>query len=82
MVSFRSAATLYRLKDIEAYEEACLVRKVFRSAPEEAPNGLQIVRTTWNQFEIVLAGQKIPDHKPPKFSKDEQIKLLGFNASV
>jgi hypothetical protein len=24
----------------------------------EAPNGLEIVRTTWNQFEIVLAGQK------------------------
>ena len=33
----------------------------------EAPNGLEIVRTTWNQFEIVLAGQKIQDRKPPKF---------------
>jgi len=30
---------------------------------------------------LVLAGQKIPDHKPPKFSKDKQIKHLGFNAS-
>jgi hypothetical protein len=24
----------------------------------KAPNELEIVRTTWNQFEIVLAGQK------------------------
>ena len=30
--------------------------KYSRSAPKEAPNGLEIVRTTWNQFEIVLAG--------------------------
>ena len=26
-----------------------------RSAPKKAPNGLEIIRTTWNQFEIVLA---------------------------
>jgi len=32
---------------------------------------------TWNQFEIVLAGQKIPDHKPPKFPKNKPIKYLG-----
>ena len=30
--------------------------KYSRSAPKEAPNGLEIVRTAWNQFEIVLAG--------------------------
>ncbi len=28
-----------------------------------------------------MAGQKIPDRKPPKFSKGEQIKHLGFKAS-
>jgi hypothetical protein len=72
---------LYRLKDIEAYEEACLVRKVFRSAPEEAPNGLQIVRTTWNQFEIVLAGQNLHHHKPPQLSIGAPIKLLGSGPS-
>jgi hypothetical protein len=43
----------------------------------KAPNELEIVRTTWNQFEIVLAGQKIPDRKPPKSPKGKPIKLLG-----
>jgi hypothetical protein len=33
----------------------------------KAPNELEIVRTTWNQFEIVLAGQKIPQYKLPAF---------------
>ena len=31
--------------------------------------------------ELMLAAQKIPDRKPPKFSKGEQIKHLGFKAS-
>ena len=28
-----------------------------------------------------LAGQNIPDRKPPKIFMDKQIKHLGFNAS-
>ena len=30
----------------------------------EAPNGLEIVRTTWNQFEIVLAEKVSYASKP------------------
>ena len=37
----------------------------------EAPNGLEIVRTTWNQFEIVLAGQNREHHKPPEVLKSQ-----------
>ena len=35
------------------------------------PNGLEIVRTTWNQFEIVLAGQQSQHHKPPEVLKSQ-----------
>lgn len=27
-------------------------------ATRAAPNGLEIVRTNWNQFELIMAGQK------------------------
>jgi hypothetical protein len=56
-----------------------------RAQKQKAPRGAGPERLTTRLSELadlVLAGQKIPDHKPPKFSKDEQIKLLGFNASV
>jgi hypothetical protein len=29
----------------------------------------------------LMAGQKIPDHKPPKMLIDKQIKHLGFNST-
>ncbi len=35
------------------------------------PNGLEIVRATWNQFEIVLAGQNREHHKPPEVLKSQ-----------
>jgi hypothetical protein len=47
----------------------------------KAPNELEIVRTTWNQFEIVLAGQNIPDSKPPKILMGNRIEHLGFSSS-
>ena len=47
----------------------------------EAPNGLEIVRTTWNQFEIVLAEQNMLHHKPPKFPKNKPIKHLGSRSA-
>ena len=44
--------------------------------------GLRLPQGLLNRVEVfVLAGQKIPDRKPPKFSKGKQIKHLGFNAS-
>lgn len=39
---------LYRLKDLEAYEEACLVRKLLEERTPKASKGLETVRTTWN----------------------------------
>ena len=48
---------------------------------KETPNELESARTTWNQFEIVLAGQNIPHHKPPKFLMGTQIKHLVSGSS-
>jgi hypothetical protein len=31
-------------------------------------------------FNLFLAGQKIPDHKPPKILMDKQIKHLGSSS--
>lgn len=46
---------LYRAKDIEAHEEVCVIRKVLQESTQAALNGLQTARTTWNQFEMILA---------------------------
>ncbi len=42
------------------------------------PNELEIVRTTWNQFEIVLAGEKVVSHEPSGVRR--YCRLLIMNA--
>jgi len=48
---------LYRVKDIEAYWEASLVRRMLQTSTRKTPNGFETVRTNLNQFELILAGQ-------------------------
>jgi len=44
--------------------------------------GLRLPQGLLSRFEVfVLAGQKIPDHKPPKMLIDKQIKHLGSGSS-
>jgi hypothetical protein len=44
--------------------------------------GLRLPQSLLSRFEVfVLAGQNIPHHKPPKFSKGTYIELLGSDSS-
>ena len=44
--------------------------------------GLRLPQGLLSRFEVfVLAGQKIPDRKPPKILTGKQIKLLGSGSS-
>ena len=44
--------------------------------------GLRLHKGLLSRFEVyVLAGQNIPHHKPPKFSKGKQIKHLVSSSS-
>jgi hypothetical protein len=52
------------------------------SAKPSVARGLGRLDNPISGFEaIVLAGQKIPDHKPPKFLMDKQIKHLVSGSS-
>ena len=64
---------LYRVKDIEACEEACLIRKVLQMSTLKAQNGLENARRALNRFEIVLAEQEGWTSKHPSVRRFSEL---------
>jgi hypothetical protein len=65
---------------MRAVHAGALGRNLIRNTQQKAPRvrGLRLPQGLLSRLEVfVLAGQKIPDHKPPKFPKNKPIKYLG-----